>query len=249
MALRPRRNEPDPHALSLRRAQRAPGAAAPPRSSCWSAATGPSWASTPTVPGSTLLGWLATAVMLARGRRLLRDLAVTPPANVTRPENRSALFVIGAHLARGRAGRRLPPARPPRRSLTAHRRARGRRCRSLNACLNATSAALLTAGYVLHSAQAASPPHKTCMVSALARLHPVSRLLRRPTTRSPARAPSRGRDGSVLVYFPLLVYAHRPGRGDRSAGAHHRLSRAPGKLRASRADRPLDACRSGSTCR
>lgn len=73
----------------------------------------------------------------------------------------------------------------------------------VNACLNATSAALLTAGYVLIRRKRATA-HRACMVSALV----VSTLFLVSYVTYHALAGSRpfGGEGWIrLVYFPLLV--------------------------------------------
>lgn len=73
----------------------------------------------------------------------------------------------------------------------------------LNACLNATSAALLTAGYVSIRRKRVTA-HKTCMVSALV----VSTLFLVSYVTYHALAGSRpfpGRGLVRLVYFPLLI--------------------------------------------
>jgi putative membrane protein len=73
----------------------------------------------------------------------------------------------------------------------------------LNACLNATSAALLSAGWVLIRRKRVTA-HKTCMVSALA----VSTLFLVSYVTYHALAGSRpfgGQDWIRLVYYPLLV--------------------------------------------
>ena len=73
----------------------------------------------------------------------------------------------------------------------------------LNACLNATSAALLSAGWVFIRRKHVTA-HKTCMVSALA----VSTLFLVSYVTYHALAGSRpfeGRGWIRVVYFPLLV--------------------------------------------
>src|SRR5207244_3915648 len=73
----------------------------------------------------------------------------------------------------------------------------------VNACLNATSAALLTLGYVFIRRKQVTA-HKTCMVSALT----VSTLFLVSYVTYHALAGSRpftGRGVLRLVYFPLLV--------------------------------------------
>src|SRR3989449_9243905 len=73
----------------------------------------------------------------------------------------------------------------------------------LNACLNATSAALLTGGWLFIRRRRVTA-HKTCMVSALA----VSILFLVSYVAYHSLAGSRpfGRPGWIrLVYFPLLV--------------------------------------------
>lgn len=73
----------------------------------------------------------------------------------------------------------------------------------LNACLNATSAALLTAGYVSIRMKRVGA-HKTCMVSALV----VSTLFLASYVTYHALTGSRpfgGRGLLRLVYFPLLI--------------------------------------------
>jgi putative membrane protein len=73
----------------------------------------------------------------------------------------------------------------------------------LNACLNATSAALLTAGYFLIRRKRVNA-HRACMVSALA----VSTLFLVSYVTYHALAGSRpfgGQGWARLVYFPILV--------------------------------------------
>src|SRR5262249_25619462 len=99
-----------------------------------------------------------------RRHRLLRHVTVSAPERATTPDDRSALIVIGvvslvvvlavAYLLLGH--RAAPGARPFVAALPL-----------LNACLNATSAALLTAGWLFIRGKHVTA-HKTCMVSALA---------------------------------------------------------------------------------
>src|SRR5439155_4319250 len=68
----------------------------------------------------------------------------------------------------------------------------------------------------------------------------VPRLLRDlPLAGGLASLRGTGLDPARLL--PAAGLAHRAGGGDRPAGPHHRLPRAPGELRAAREDRALDA--------
>jgi len=125
---------------------------------------------------------------------------VTAPARARTPDDRSALVVIGVvslavvlvvgYLLLGH--RAAPGTRPFVAALPL-----------LNACLNATSAALLTAGWLFIRRKQVTA-HKTCMVSALA----VSSLFLVSYVTYHSLAGSRpfGGTGWIrLVYFPMLV--------------------------------------------
>jgi putative membrane protein len=118
----------------------------------------------------------------------------------TAPENWSALFAIGAastavvlvvgYLLLGH--RPEPGAGAVVRALPL-----------LNACLNATSAALLTAGWVFIRGRRVTA-HKACMISALA--VSIAFLVSYVTYHSLAGSrPFAGTGWIRLVYFPLLV--------------------------------------------
>jgi len=124
----------------------------------------------------------------------------TRPERATTPDDRSALVAIGVvslvvvlvvgYLLLGH--RAAPGARPFVGALPL-----------LNACLNATSAALLTAGWLFIRNKRVTA-HKTCMVSALA----VSTLFLVSYVTYHSLAGSRpfGGTGLIqLVYFPMLV--------------------------------------------
>ena len=125
---------------------------------------------------------------------------MTAPARARTPDDRSALVVIGVvslavvlvvgYLLLGH--RAAPGTRPFVAALPL-----------LNACLNATSAALLTAGWLFIRRKQVTA-HKTCMVSALA----VSSLFLVSYVTYHSLAGSRpfGGTGWIrLVYFPMLV--------------------------------------------
>ena len=125
---------------------------------------------------------------------------MTAPERVTTPDDRSALVVIGAvslavvlvvgYLLLGH--RAAPGVRPFVAALPL-----------LNACLNATSAALLTAGWLFIRRKRVTA-HKTCMVSALA----ISTLFLVSYVTYHSLAGSRpfGGTGWIrLVYVPMLV--------------------------------------------
>jgi len=125
---------------------------------------------------------------------------VTAPARARTPDDRSALAVIGVvslavvlvvgYLLLGH--RAAPGTRPFVAALPL-----------LNACLNATSAALLTAGWLFIRRKQVTA-HKTCMISALA----VSSLFLVSYVTYHSLAGSRpfGGTGWIrLVYFPMLL--------------------------------------------
>ena len=125
---------------------------------------------------------------------------MTAPARARTPDDRSALAVIGVvslavvlvvgYLLLGH--RAAPGTRPFVAALPL-----------LNACLNATSAALLTAGWLFIRRKQVTA-HKTCMISALA----VSSLFLVSYVTYHSLAGSRpfGGTGWIrLVYFPMLL--------------------------------------------
>lgn len=126
----------------------------------------------------------------------MSDLDVSPTA----PENRSALFVIG--------GVSIAVVLVVGYLLLGHRPEPGagafvRALPLLNACLNATSAALLAAGWVLIRSRRVTA-HRTCMLSAL--VVSILFLVSYVTYHSLAGSrPFTGTGWVRLVYFPMLV--------------------------------------------